>query len=148
MVKEGADHQPVVLFTKENMGAVKPIPLVILPPVSLIGVPTRHGRTGSIQVSWDPEISVAVITTVGIPVGEDLADIGMKTRNVVINMECDVEASWVKLLEKLRPNQSVDQWVDWLTNPSSGDELPKIYSLIPVFPGTTKNDGRPDPDIK
>ena len=98
MEKERADHQPVVLFTKYDMGAEKSVPVVILSPLRFIGVPKRHGRTGIIQGSWDPEISVAVITTVGIPVEEDLADIRMKTINVVIHMECDGEAYWVKYL--------------------------------------------------
>ena len=130
------------------MDADKPVPVVILPPVRFIGGPTRQGRTGSIHVSSDPEISVAVITTVGIPVEEALADIGMKTRNVVIHMECDVEASWVKLLGEVWTNQSVEQWVDWLTNPSSGEEVPNTNWLIAVFPGTKKNNGRPEPIIK
>ena len=76
----------MVLFTKENMGAYKPVPVVILPPVRFIGGPTRHGITGIIQLSWDPEISVAVITTVGMPLNGALDDIGMKTRNMVINI--------------------------------------------------------------
>ena len=54
MVKEGADHQPVVLFTKENMGAEKSVPVVIIPPVRFIVGTTRHGITGNIQGSWDP----------------------------------------------------------------------------------------------
>ena len=86
----------MVLLTNNNMGADKPVPVVILPHVSFIGVPTRHGITGSIQGSWEPEISVSVITTVGIL--EALDDIGTKTRNMVIHMECDGEASWVKSL--------------------------------------------------
>ena len=109
MVKESADHQPVVLFTKDNTGADKPAPLVILPPVRFIGGPTRKVRTVSIQESWDPERSVAVITTVGIPVEEDLDDIGMKTINMVVHMECDGEAYWVNSLEEVWPTQSVDQ---------------------------------------
>ena len=40
MVKERADHQPVVLFTNENMGADKTVPVVIIPPVRFIGGPT------------------------------------------------------------------------------------------------------------
>ena len=36
----------------------------------------------------------------------------------------------------------------WLTNPSSGEELPNIDCIVTVFPGTKKNDGRPDPYIK
>ena len=39
-----------------------------------------------------------MITTVGLPVEEDLDDIGIKTINVVIHMECDGEVSWVKYL--------------------------------------------------
>ena len=96
--KKRANHQPVVLFKKENMDTDEPVPVAILPPMRFIGGHTRQGRTGSIQVSWDPERSVAVITTVGIPVEEAFPDIGIKNRNVVIHMECDGEASWVKLL--------------------------------------------------
>ena len=99
----------MVLFTKENMDVDKPVPVVILPPVRFIGAHTRQVITGSIQVSWDAEISVAVITTVGIIAEEALADIGMKTRNVVIHMECDGEASWLKPLGEAWPTQSVDQ---------------------------------------
>ena len=83
----------MVLFTEDNMDADKPIPVVIIPPERFIGIPTRQGITGSIQGSWDPEISVAVITTVGITVEEALDDIGMKTRNLVIHIEGDDEAS-------------------------------------------------------
>ena len=68
MVKEVVYHQPLVLFTKENMGVDKPVPVVNIPPMRFIGNPTRQGRTGSIQVTQDPEISVAVITMVGVPV--------------------------------------------------------------------------------
>ena len=110
----------MVLFTKENMYIDKPIPVVNIPNVRFIGGPTRQGRTGGIQGGWDPERSVAVINTVGVPVEEALADILMKARNVVINMECDGEASWVKSLGESWPTQSVDQWVDWITNPSLG----------------------------
>ena len=34
-------------------------------------------RTGNIQVSWYSEISVYVVTAVGVPVDEALVDIGM-----------------------------------------------------------------------
>ena len=93
IVKEIVDHQPVVIFTKENMDAYKPLTLVILPPVIFIGGPTRQRITGSKQGAWDPEISVSVINAVRVPVDEGLDDIGMKTINVVINMECDGKAS-------------------------------------------------------
>ena len=75
------------------MGANKPVPVVIIPPVRLIGVPKNHGRIGSMQGSWDPEILVSVINTLGIPVEEDLSGIGMEIINVVIHMECDSDAS-------------------------------------------------------
>ena len=52
MVKERADHQPVVLFKKENMVADKPVTVVIIPPVINIGGPKSQGRAGSIQVYW------------------------------------------------------------------------------------------------
>ena len=42
MVKEGADHQPVVIFTKENTDADK-----------RIGGPSNQGITGNIQGDWD-----------------------------------------------------------------------------------------------
>ena len=56
----------------------------------------------------------------GIPVEEALADIGMKTINMVIHMEFDGEAYWVKSLGEVWSTQSVDKWVDWLNNQSSG----------------------------
>ena len=71
------------------MGGDKPIPVEILPPVSFIGGPTSQGRARRIQGSWDLEISIAVITKVGIPVEEALDYIEVKTRNGVIIMECD-----------------------------------------------------------
>ena len=64
MAKQIADHLTVVLFIKYNMDTDKPITVVNKPHVSFIGGPIRQGRTRGIQVSWDPEISVAVITTV------------------------------------------------------------------------------------
>ena len=72
--------------------------MVNLPPARFICGPSKQRRIGIMQGSWEPEISVAVTTTIEIPVEEALADIGIKTRNVVIHTECDGEASWVKLL--------------------------------------------------
>ena len=68
MVKEVADHQPVVLFTKYNMDADKPVIVVNLPPVRFICGPSKQGRTLNIQVVWDPDRLVAVIMSVGVPV--------------------------------------------------------------------------------
>ena len=80
------------------MDVDKPITVVNFPPVRFIGGTTSHGRTVSIHVSWYPEKSVSVITTVGVPAEQSLAYIGMKTKNVVIHMNCDGEALWVKSL--------------------------------------------------
>ena len=41
MLKEGADHLPVVIFAEDNIYADKPVPVVNLPPVRFIGCPTR-----------------------------------------------------------------------------------------------------------
>ena len=138
----------MVLFTKENMDTDKPVPVVILPPVMFIGIPTSQLRTGSIQGSWEPEIPVAVITTVGMPVEDDFDYIGIKNRNVVIHMECGGEPSWLKSLGEVWPNQILYQWLYWITNPSSVEEVLYIYWLVVVFPSTKKNYGIPDPDIK
>ena len=91
MVKEGSYHQPVVIFTKENIDADKPVPVVNLPPVSFIGSPSEQRITGNIQVAWDPDRSVAVITSVGVPVEEVLSDIGSNSRRAVIHLEFDGE---------------------------------------------------------
>ena len=40
------------------------------------------------------------------------------------------------------------QWVDCITNPRSGEELPNTDWLITVFQGTKINDGIPEPGIK
>ena len=48
MVKEGADHHPVVIFTKDNMDVDKPVPVVNLPPVRFIGGPSKQERKDNI----------------------------------------------------------------------------------------------------
>ena len=96
LVKEGAYQQPVVLFTKDNMDEDKNDPVVNLPPMRFLGYPTMNITTGNIQGAWYTKILVSVTTTVGAPVEEALADIGMKSQKVVIHMECYGEASWVR----------------------------------------------------
>ena len=102
----------MVIFTKENMYIYKPIPVVNIPHVRFIGGPKRQGRTGGIQGGWEPEISVAMINTVGVPVEEVLADIGTKSRKLVVFLECDGNTYWLSSLGEVCPTQSVDQWVD------------------------------------
>ena len=71
------------------MDSDKPFPVVNLPPVRFISAPTNQGRTGNIHGAWEPEILVAVITILDITVEEALVNIVMKSRNVVVHMECD-----------------------------------------------------------
>ena len=92
MMKERADHQPVLQFTKEKMEADKPVPVVNLTPVRFIGGPTKQVIVGNIQGAWGSEISVSVIPIVGVPVEEALDDIVMKSSKVVIHLECDGKA--------------------------------------------------------
>ena len=68
MLKEVAEHHPVVLFTKENTDTNKLVPVINLPPVMFIGGPSKQVITGSIHGAWDPDRLVAVITAVGVPV--------------------------------------------------------------------------------
>ena len=42
----------MVLFTKESMDADKPVPVIKIPPVRFIGVPTKQERTGNIKEAW------------------------------------------------------------------------------------------------
>ena len=91
---------------------------------------------------------LAVITMVSVPVDEALDNIVMKSRKVLIHMECGGKAYWVRLLGEVRPTQSYYKWVYCITNPPSGEEITNIDWIIVKFPGTKKNDGRPDPGIK
>ena len=70
------------------MDAYKRVPVVNLPPVSFIDGPSKHGRTRNIQEGCDPDISVAVVTVVVVPVWESLSEIGINARIAVIRLEC------------------------------------------------------------
>ena len=83
----------MVLFTKENVDKDKHVTLVNLLPVRFTGGLKRQVIKGKIQGTWYPEILVDVITAVGVPVEEALANIGMNTIKVVIRMECYLEVS-------------------------------------------------------
>ena len=79
-------QRSVVLFTKDNMEADKPIPVENISPVRFIGGPLKLGITGNIQGVWYIYRSVAVVMAMGLPVEEELADIGMDARIAVINL--------------------------------------------------------------
>ena len=91
----------MVLFKKDNMDADKPVFVVNVPHVRFIVSLTRKVITVLIQESWYPEILVALITMVGVPVEDYLAGIGIKSRKVVICIECGDESSWVRSLGEL-----------------------------------------------
>ena len=71
------------------MYADKPVPVVNLQPVRFIGNQSNQGRTGKINGEWDPDRSVVVVTSAGVPVEEEFLYIGINARISVINLECD-----------------------------------------------------------
>ena len=148
MVKEGAEHQPLVIFTKENMDSDKPVLVVNIPPVGFIVGPSKQVITGNIQGYWDPYRSVAVVTAVGVPVQEELSYIGMNSKREVIHLEFYCDKDWLNSLEEGWRTQSVDQWLEWITRPYPEDEVPNIDWLISLFPGIKNYDGKSDPSIK
>ena len=79
-------HLPVLIFTNDSMDIYKPIPVGSFPPLRSFGGHKNQGITGNIQVKRNPDISVAVVKAVGIPVEEALADIGMNTKKAVIHL--------------------------------------------------------------
>ena len=91
---------------------------------------------------------VAMITMVGEPVEEDMADIGIKSKDMVIHLECDEKVSWVGSLGDVRQTQIVDQWVDWITKPPLVEELPNTKRIIAVLTGIKKKYSRAEPEIK
>ena len=94
------------------MDVDKIIPVVNLLPVRFICGTTRQGRTVIIQGACNPEIFVAVITMVGVKVGEALNDIGMNSRKVMINMKCNGEESWVSHWDKYyQPKEWINGWI-------------------------------------
>ena len=103
------------------MYADKPVPVLNLPPLRFIRDPSKKGITDNIYGAWDLDISVAVVTTLGVPVGEALSDIIINFKRAVIHLECDCEKDWLKSLEEGWRNQSADQWVEWLTRPALED---------------------------
>ena len=86
MVTEGEDHQPVFLFTKDNMDADKPVSVVNCPPVRFIGGPSKKERTVNIKGVWYQDISGAVVPAVDVPMEEALLEIGMNFKRAVMNL--------------------------------------------------------------
>ena len=66
----------------------------------------------------------------------------------MIHLEFDCDEDWLNSTEEGWRNQSVDQWVEWITRPAPEDEVPTIDWLIAVFPRSKKDDGNPDPITK
>ena len=79
-------HQAVLLLTKENMDAYKPILVGNIPPLNFSGGTINQIITGNIQVYWYPYRSVALVTYVGVQVEEDLSYIVINTRRAVTNL--------------------------------------------------------------
>ena len=53
----------------------------------------------------------------GVPVEEALGDVVMKSRNLVIHMECAGKSLWLGSLGEVCTIQSMDKLVDCITNP-------------------------------
>ena len=58
----------MVIFKIENMDENKPVPVVNLPTVRFIGAPPKQGIIDTIQGERDPDRSVSLVTSVGVPV--------------------------------------------------------------------------------
>ena len=86
MLKEVAEHHPVVLFTKENMDVDKHFSVVNIPTVRFIYGSSDQGITDNIQREWDPDRLVAVITAMGVLVGEAFSSIGINARRSVVHL--------------------------------------------------------------
>ena len=54
LVKEGAYHPSSVLFTKDSMDEYKPVTVVNILPVNSVSIHINQGRTGNMQVAWEP----------------------------------------------------------------------------------------------
>ena len=67
-------------------------------PLNFVGVPIIQGRTCNNLGAWYPEISIVVATEVGVTAEEDLLDIVINYRKLMINIECDCLASWIRSL--------------------------------------------------
>ena len=72
MMKEVSNHKPVAIYKKYNTDTDKPVPVVNIPPARFIGGPSNQERTGKIQGSWYPDISLTVVIAVGVLVEEAL----------------------------------------------------------------------------
>ena len=82
------------------MDADKPVPVVNIPPVRFIGVPSKQVRTGNIQGVCYPGRSVAAVTALGVPMEEVLSGIGMNSKRKLIHLEFDCEEYCLKSLEE------------------------------------------------
>ena len=81
----------MVLFTKERLDTEKPMLVGNILPLKFSGGPLNQVITVNIQVSWDPYISVSVVTALDILVDKALLCIVMNARREVIRLECDCE---------------------------------------------------------
>ena len=57
-----------------------------LPPFKFSMRNTNQGRKGNMQGGWEPDISVTVVTAVGVPAEGDLMDILMNTSISMIHL--------------------------------------------------------------
>ena len=83
--------------------------------------------------AWESERLAAVVIEVVVPVDQDLENIGMHIRKMLVHMEFNYNIPWIRSLKELWTTQSVDQWVDWITSPSQGEQDPNINWIIEIL---------------
>ena len=89
-----------------------------------------------------------MVTAVGVPVEDSLADVGTNARRVVFCLERDCKADFIRSLGQLSITHIVNQSVECLTRPSSWKQVLNIDFLILILRGIKRNNINPDPDIK
>ena len=94
--REGSPN--ISAIHKIKYGCRKNVTVGNLLPLKFLGVPIRQGRKCNNLGAWYPERSIVVATEVGITVEEDLLDIMINDRKVMINIECDYLESWIRSL--------------------------------------------------
>ena len=67
---------------------------------------------------------------VGVAVEEDLEDIGMNNRKLVLKLEGYCEAAWTRTMGEGWKIKSADQCVEWITRIDTEEELNSMDLII------------------
>ena len=72
----------------------------------------------------------------------------MKSIRVVVYLECDLEAAWIRELLEVWPAHILYQWLECLTRTNTEEWVTNIDCLVTTFHGINKDNIKSDPDIK